>query len=235
MIMIEPTALAIRVSNDESVSALLYPASRSKRKAVTVILGHGAGANQLSGFMKLFAAGLATRGFDVLTFNFIYMDKGRHIPDPKAKLESCYRAVIESTIAHKKLRTNKLIIGGKSMGGRIASQVAADEGTGLAEKISGLVLLGYPLHPPGNPEKLRAEHLKSIRAPMLFVQGTRDSLGTPDELRPILKKSRVRATIHVIEGGDHSFKAPKSSGMTQQEVYDGAMDAIADWVEAQLK
>jgi predicted alpha/beta-hydrolase family hydrolase len=88
------------------------------------------------------------------------------------------------------------------------------------------------LHPPGNPEKLRAEHLKSIRAPMLFVQGTRDSLGTPEEIQPIIKQFRLPAKIYVIEGGDHSFKAPKKFGLTQDEIYERTMDEIDSWVRS---
>jgi predicted alpha/beta-hydrolase family hydrolase len=229
--MSEPQKLTISV-NDDQTTAYVYSADKKNRSAITVVLGHGAGGNQLSGFMQLFANGLAQRGMDVVTFNFLYMEKGRGAPDPKGKLESCYRSVIETARAQKKLKSNRLVIGGKSMGGRIASQVAAAaaaEGDPLAQAISGLVFLGYPLHPPGNPAKLRAEHLQSIRAPMLFVQGTRDSLGTPEEIQPIIKQLRLPARIYIIESGDHSFKAPKKFGLTQDEVYESAMNEIDNW------
>jgi predicted alpha/beta-hydrolase family hydrolase len=195
-------------------------------------LGHGAGANQLSGFMTLFANGLAERGLDAMTYNFVYTEQGRGVPDPKAKLETCLRAVIESALSNKKLKGNKLVIGGKSMGGRIASQVAADaceKKDAISKQIAGLVFLGYPLHPPGNPAKLRVEHLPSIKMPMLFVQGTRDSLGTSDEIKPFVKKLKLPAEIYSIEGGDHSFKAPKKFGKTQDQIYEGAMDEIVRW------
>jgi predicted alpha/beta-hydrolase family hydrolase len=155
------------------------------------------------------------------------------VPDQKAKLESCFRAVIVAALSQKKVKGNKLVIGGKSMGGRIASQVVAaacEQNDPLAKEIGGLVFLGYPLHPPGNPAKLRTEHLPQITVPMLFVQGTRDSLGSTDEIAPIVKELKLPAEIHVIEGGDHSFKAPKKFGLTQEEVYSAAMDAIVDWV-----
>jgi len=229
----EPEKLKVVVGAGDGVTALLYPAAKKERAGITVLLGHGAGANQLSGFMREFAHGLAARGFDAMTFNFVYMEQGRHVPDQKAKLESCYRAVIAAALNHKKLKNNRLIIGGKSMGGRIASQVAAlatENGDKLAESISGLAFLGYPLHPPGNPEKLRAEHLKSIRAPMLFVQGSRDSLGAADEIRQIIKQLRLPATLFAIEGGDHSFKVPKSSGLTQVQVYERVLDEMARWM-----
>ena len=169
--------------------------------------------------------GLATRGIDAMTFNFLYTERGRHIPDPKARLESCYHAVINAALSHRKLKKNRLVIGGKSMGGRIASQVAAAEG----ERIAGLVFLGYPLHPPGRPDKLRAEHLKDIRAPMLFVQGSRDAFGNEKEIRDVIKKLRLPATLYVIEGGDHSFKVPKKLGVPQETIYDNVMDEIVRW------
>jgi predicted alpha/beta-hydrolase family hydrolase len=226
----ETEQLTIEVNNKETVSALLYPAAKKIRAGLTALLGHGAGANQLSGFMRMFANGLAARGLDVMTFNFIYMEQGRSVPDQKPKLESCFRAVIEAIAKHRKLKANRLVVGGKSMGGRIASQVvAARAEEPLALDVSGLVFLGYPLHPPGNPAKLRVEHLEQIQKPMLFVQGTRDALGTPDEIRPFVKNLRPPAKIYAIEGGDHSFKAPKKFGMDQPQIYEAAMDEIADW------
>jgi predicted alpha/beta-hydrolase family hydrolase len=226
----EPEILTIKVNDKEAVSALLYPAAKKIRAGLTALLGHGAGANQLSGFMRMFARGLAERGLDVITFNFVYMEQGRSVPDQKSKLESCFRAVIETISKHRKLRNNRLVVGGKSMGGRIASQVvAAREDEPLALDVSGLVFLGYPLHPPGNPAKLRVEHLEQIQKPMLFVQGTRDALGTPEEIQPFVKDLRPPAKIFAIEGGDHSFKAPKKFGLPQENVYQAAMDEIARW------
>jgi predicted alpha/beta-hydrolase family hydrolase len=229
----EPEKLKVLVGERDSITALLYTAAKQERAGISVLLGHGAGANQLSGFMREFAHGLAGRGFDTMTFNFIYMEQGRRVPDQKAKLESCYRAVIAAALSHKKLKNNSLVIGGKSMGGRIASQVAASTSENvdeLVENISGLAFLGYPLHPPGNPAKLRAEHLKNIRAPMLFVQGTRDSFGAADEIRSIIKQLRLPATLFAIEGGDHSFKVAKSSGLTQSKVHETVLDEMKRWM-----
>jgi predicted alpha/beta-hydrolase family hydrolase len=216
----------VQVTDTESVTALLYPTAKRDRASATIILGHGAGANQLSGFMRLFASGLAERGIDAVTFNFLYTEQGRKVPDPAPRLESCYRAVIDAVLKHKKLKGNRLVIGGKSMGGRIASQVAAQNG----ENIDGLVFLGYPLHPPGRPEKLRSEHLPKIKAPMLFIQGSRDAFGTKQEIAGIIKKLKLRAEHFSIEGGDHSLKAPKSSGVSQTDVYNLSMDHIAKWI-----
>ena len=219
----------IQVTDAASVTARLYSAVKTERNRVSLILGHGAGANQLTGFMRLFAAGLAERGLDVVTFNFLYTEQGRKIPDPAPRLESCYRAVIDAVVKHKKLKGNRLVIGGKSMGGRIASQVAASQ----PADIDGLVFLGYPLHPPGRPDKLRSEHLPKIKAPMLFVQGSRDAFGTKQEIEALIKKLKLPAELYSIEGGDHSLKAPKSVG-PQDEIYTEAMNAIVNWITNNL-
>jgi predicted alpha/beta-hydrolase family hydrolase len=240
---INPEPLKITVNERDSVSALLYAAPKKERAGVTIILGHGAGAGQLHPFMRLFASGLAARGFDTITFNFIYMEQGRHVPDPKAKLEACYSAVIEAARRHKKLKENRVVVGGKSMGGRIASQVAAamndqslsDErpvARSAIPEISALVFLGYPLHPPGRPDKLRDAHLPQIKARMLFIQGERDTFGTPDELRAVIKRLHLPATLLAIQGGDHSLKVPESAGIPQQEVYESTMDEISRWLRS---
>jgi predicted alpha/beta-hydrolase family hydrolase len=150
------------------------------------------------------------------------------VPDPKPKLEACYLAVIEAAGKQKKLQGNRIAVGGKSMGGRIGSQVAATEES--ADRISGVVLLGYPLHPPGRPDKLRDAHLPEIQVPLLFVQGERDAFGTADELRATIEKHRLQATLYIVEGGDHSLKVPKSLGIAQEEVYAAAMDKIVSWL-----
>src|SRR5262245_20311322 len=141
--MSDPQELTINVTERDNVRGLLYPAAKKNRAKITLLLGHGAGANQLSGFMRLFAHGLADRGLDCVTFNFLYSEQGRASPDPKARLESCYQAAIETALSQKKLKGNKLAIGGKSMGGRIASQVAADDALiGAARNdLIGLVFL----------------------------------------------------------------------------------------------
>jgi len=223
----EPETLTITIDDRDSVTALLYLASKGKQSGVTVVLGHGAGANQLSAFMVMIARGLAARGCDVMTFNFAYKERGRSIPDPRARLESCYQAVIKTAQTNRKLKKNRLVIGGKSMGGRIASQVAAIAPDGIA----GLVFLGYPLHPPGRPDKLRDAHLKEIHAPMLFVQGARDTFGTADEISAVIKRLRLPATLQVIESGDHSLKVPKRLGEPQEKIYATILDNVAEWLQ----
>jgi uncharacterized protein len=221
-----PIQLRVDLSSDQNVTALVYPAAPQDRAGVTLILGHGAGAPQTSHFMVEFADALAARGIDIVTFNFLYTEQGRRLPDPTGRLEECYRAVINGVFGLPDFGRNRLAIGGKSMGGRIASQVAA-AGAG---PVAGLVFLGYPLHPPGRPDRLRAEHLSRIKAPMLFVQGSRDAFGTPEELRPIVDRLAARADLHVVEGGNHSFKVPRKSGVGQHEVHRQIQDFIASWL-----
>src|SRR3984893_8291886 len=189
-----PDKMRIEVTPNQEVTALVYTAGRHDLAGVTVILGHGAGADQCSDFMTRFATGFAARGINVVTFNFLYTEQGRRrVPDANKALEACFRAVIES-VRHKKIGRGTLVIGGKSMGGRIASQVAAAG----APDVEGLVFLGYPLHPPGRADQLRAKHLPDITVPMLFVQGSRDAFGSPDELRPIIKELQAPADLYVV-------------------------------------
>jgi predicted alpha/beta-hydrolase family hydrolase len=198
---------------------------------VTLVLGHGAGAGQHSAFIVGFARGLSARGIDVLTFNFLYMEQRRRAPDRTDTLEACYRAAIAAAREH--FARDAVFIGGKSMGGRIATHLAAAED---AEKlgIAGVVLLGYPLHPPGKPEQLRAAHLPRIRVPMLIVQGERDPFGTPDELRPILDTMTARVTLHVVAKGDHSL-APSRRAEDVEQAYVRIQDVVARYLESAVK
>ena len=194
-----------------------------------MILAHGAGAPQLSPFMRQFAEGLARRGVDIVTFNFVYMERGRRAPDPKARLEATYRAAIETTRAAVTTPGARLIIGGKSMGGRIASQVAASDASPV--EVDGLIFLGHPLHPPGRPERRRDAHLPSVAAPMLFVQGSRDTFGTRDEIQPVVDACQA-ARLHVVEGGDHSLKVRGKNALLLETIYSSIQDAIAEWIAA---
>jgi predicted alpha/beta-hydrolase family hydrolase len=221
-----PERFHIEVAPGQNITAIEYPAATPRRAGITLILGHGAGAGQTSGFMVSFATALAERGVDIVTFNFFYTEHGRRVPDPSSRLESCYRTVIKTVRGRIASLPGKLAIGGKSMGGRIASQVAA---SGVGELV-GLVFLGYPLHPPGKPDRLRASHLSQVKAPMLFIQGSRDAFGTPNELQPIVDRLQPTADLYVVEGGDHSFKLLKSAGIGQQEVYCAVQRRIETWL-----
>jgi predicted alpha/beta-hydrolase family hydrolase len=196
---------------------------RSEEPVAGIVVAHGAGAGQASSFMVRAATGLAARGITAATFDFPYMRARRPVPDRPAVLEQSWREAIES--ARHAFAGLPLVIGGKSMGGRIASQVAAQ---GI-EDIAGLVFLGYPLHPPGNPEKRRDAHLPSIREPMLFVQGTRDAFGTAEEIRALLPQL-ARASVHEVAGGDHSFKVSGRGAPKPDAVLDGVLDVVAGWI-----
>ncbi len=184
-----------------------------------LVLAHGAGAGQMSPFMVRTATGLAERGLSVATFDFAYMSAKRSVPGRPPVLEQSWRDAVAA--ARVSFGALPLFIGGKSMGGRISSHVAAQGGLG---DIRGLVLLGYPLHPPGKPEKRRDGHLPQVAEPMLFVQGSRDTFGTGDEMR-LLLLTLPRATLFEIPAGDHGFKAPKSQG-TPEVIMAGVMDAV---------
>ena len=221
-----PRQISVEVLPNRSVTALHYPAAAHGRAGVTLILGPGAGAGQTSAFIVEFATGLTAHGVDAVTFNFLYGEQGRRIPDPNDRLEACYRAVIAAVREQMMSSGDRLAIGGKSMGGRIASQVAA---AGIGD-LAGLVFLGYPLHPPGRPDRLRAAHLPDIKAPMLFVQGSRDAFGSPEELRAIMTRLEPSPALYVVEGGDHSFKVRKSAGVRQQDTHHAIQDHVAAWL-----
>jgi hypothetical protein len=216
----------------------MYRAAEDVRIGATLILAHGAGAPQQSTFMVDFANALSARGIDIVTFNFLYTEQQRRVPDRAPALEACYRAVISAAAAHAPSAGNAMFIGGKSMGGRIATHLAAAAGIyrvlripdpGSPVPLSGVVLLGYPLHPPGKPQQLRDAHLPNIHVPMLIVQGERDPFGTPEELRPILDRLEADVTLHVVERGDHSL-APSRKAAEVASTYAAVQDVIAAWI-----
>lgn len=196
--------------------------THASKPFAAMILAHGAGAGQTSAFMVRAARDLAERGLTVATFDFPYITAGRKVPDRAPVLEDAWRSAIKAFLPT--IGTLPLFIGGKSMGGRIASQVASQ---GDAGKLSGLVFFGYPLHPPGKPEQRRDVHLPAISEPMLFIQGGRDPFGTGDEIRALLPRLQ-RAQLHEVIGGDHSFKVP--GGKTKQDpALVDVMDTAAAW------
>jgi len=218
--------LTIRLGTS-ATTALVYPA-QGRTLDRTIVLGHGAGAGQESAFMTGFARALAALGVDIVTFNFLYAEQRRRIPDRPPVLEACFRGVIDS-VARELSDAQPIFIGGKSMGGRIATQVAAADAD---LSVAGLVLLGYPLHPPGRRDELRSKHLPAIRRPMFFVQGSRDAFGTPAELQPVLATLSPRPAVYVVDGGDHSFKIARRDAAAQAAAYANAQQAIVGWVSA---
>jgi hypothetical protein len=230
-----PNELTVRLRTSAAAgattTALIYAAGAPALGA-SLILGHGAGAGQRSAFMVDFAHALSALGLDVVTFNFLYTEQHRRIPDRAPALEACYRDIIAAVSDAVPNATRGLFIGGKSMGGRIATQVAAAD---AALPIAGLVLLGYPLHPPGRPDERRDKHLPAIGRPMLIVQGDRDAFGLPSELRPIVDQLRPTPTLEVVAGGDHSFKLTRRDPARQASVYANIQKAIVNWIAGRLK
>ena len=193
-------------------------------REIAVILAHGAGQGISSPFMKFFHEALQQRGFLSVQFNFDYMNSGRKIPDPQPKMQTLYRQVVEEVAdVH---RPASIIIGGKSMGGRVASYIAGD-----TSQVSGLAFLGYPLHPPGKQDQMRDSHLYDINMPMLFLSGTRDTFADRALLQSVADRLGKRATLVWTEGGDHSLKAGKSGTSTLE----AAADTIEGWAREKVK
>jgi len=222
-----PSELTVPLEAGAATTALVYSSGGDATAAL--VLAHGAGAGQRSAFMVDFARALSGAGLDVATFNFPYIEQRRKIPDRAPVLEACYRSVIAAVRSAVPSAGRALFIGGKSMGGRIATQVAAGDPD---LPIAGVVLLGYPLHPPGKPDQRRDKHLPAVATPMLFVQGTRDAFGTPSELEPIVAGLKKAAVVHTVANGDHSFKITRRDPAAQQSVYDGIRQTIVQWIRA---
>lgn len=216
----EPQALTYTGHVDLKV----YPAQSA---VAAFVVGHGAGAGQTSSFMVRMAEELAARGVTAATFDFPYVTAGRKIPDKTPVLEAAWRDAIDA--ARDATSPLPLFIGGKSMGGRIASHVASQRGAGA---LHGLIFFGYPLHPPGRPQQRRDAHLPAIAEPMLFIQGSKDTFGTTDEIRELLP-SLQRPTLHEIAGGDHSFKVSGGKGK-QEPVLAEVFDTAAAWIREHL-
>jgi predicted alpha/beta-hydrolase family hydrolase len=206
---------------ESRTTARHYAASNGR---TVLVLAHGAGAPQTHPWIVAVAQALASRGLNVVTFNFLYAEAKRRVPDKTAVLEETWRAVLDAVRTRADLARARVFIGGKSMGGRIATHLAAQ---GAAD-FKGLVLLGYPLHPPGRPDKLRAEHLARITLPMLFIQGSRDAFGTPDELAPFLAPLVRHGTrLFTVQGGDHSLTPLKSGPLDREQVMALVADEVA--------
>ncbi len=201
-----------------TVSAIWHHPTRGK---TFLVLGHGAGGNLHTPGLQAFATALADRGIGVVRFNFPYTEAKRKIPDPRPKLEACYRAVA-GRVAE---RADRLFLGGRSMGGRIASHIVA-----AGYPAAGLVFLSFPLHPPGKPDQLRDAHLPKIMIPMLFIQGSRDAFAQPDLLAATIRRLPT-ATLQIVEGGDHGLTV---RGRKAEDVIDEIVDVTMRWIGARL-
>lgn len=189
--------------------------------APVLVFGHGAGAGHDHPWIKRVAAGLAARGVAVVTFDFPYKTTGRKVPDPAPVLEAAFAAAWAEVAGASR---GPLFAGGKSMGGRVASQVASSGA--LQPAPAGLVFFGYPLHPPNKPAQRRDRHLAAVGAPMLFLHGSRDPFGSPDEMRALVD-ALPTATLELLDGGDHSLAAAKRDA---GQLLERAMDTAGAWV-----
>jgi predicted alpha/beta-hydrolase family hydrolase len=218
--------VSIMLRDGSSTSGVLALPGEEKRRA-GVIVAHGAGNDMTADLVLAFADGLALAGYPTLRFNFLYTERGRKTPD---KYETLADTWLSAAVFFRERLGGQIdfwVAAGKSMGGRVASQMAAD---GFLSA-HGLIFLGYPLHPAGHEEKLRDAHLYRITMPMLFFAGTRDPLCNLERLRPVLKGLAVPWDLRIVENGDHSFHISKSTSTTKEDIYRGIVEESASWIE----
>lgn len=215
----------IPVSEKESVSAVLSVPDRFE-SGVAVIVAHGAGNDMNNPLLVSFCEHLASAGYLAVRFNFPYKEHGRKAPDRQPLLEETWQQALQFIKNKAGYSLRKIFVAGKSMGGRVATEMLA-KGSLNAD---GIIFLGYPLHPAGDKEKLRDAHLYRISCPMLFFEGTRDTLCDLDILKVVLDRLGSRAELVIIEGGDHSFNVPKKSSLTMQDVYEKISARSIEWI-----
>jgi hypothetical protein len=215
--------LKLDIERIGTVSAILTQPTNAR---ACYVLAHGAGADMRHAFMEKVAGGLAARGIATLRFNFPYMEQKKGRPDQPAVAHAAIRAAVAE--AAKRCPGLKLVAGGKSFGGRMTSQA---QSKAPLPGVKGLAFLGFPLHAAKKPSSERAEHLAGIAIPMLFLQGTRDELADLGHLKPVIASLGAKATLHEIEGGDHSFAVLKKSGRTNDEALTEVLDTLAAWID----
>ncbi len=223
--MSETVERTIRIDEERSVSALL---DAPRDPLALLVLAHGAGAGMRHPFLGDLAAELVARNIATLRYQFPYMERGSRRPDGPKLAHAAVRAAVADAAAA--MSGVPLFAGGKSFGGRMTSQAQAAQ---PLQGVRGLVFVGFPLHPPGKPGTERADHLDQVNVPMLFLQGTRDEFAGLELIEPVLARLDPRARLHVIEGGNHSFRVPKAAGRTPAEIMAELATAIADFVGSQ--
>ena len=219
-----PQNLTIETGKAGSISALLL---RPAAPRACFVFAHGAGAGMTHSFMEAFANGLGERNIATLRYQFPYMEKGGKRPDPPAVAQAAVRAAVAE--AAQNFPGLALIAGGKSFGGRMTSQARA---AAPLPGVRGLAFVGFPLHPAGKPSTDRADHLAKVDIPMLFLQGSRDTLAEVALIEPVVKRLGPRASLHLVDGADHSFHVLARSGRNDREVLDEILDAFASWAAA---
>ena len=221
-----PEKLDIEIAKAGRVSALL---NRPAQARACFVFAHGAGAGMTHSFMETVAGGLCERGIATLRYQFPYMEKGSKRQDPPAIAHAAVRASVAE--AGRRCPGLPLIAGGKSFGGRMTSQAQA---AAALDGVGGLAFLGFPLHPAGKPSSDRARHLADVHIPMLFLQGTRDTLAEVALLEPVVERFGPSATLHLVEGADHSFHVLARSGRNDRDVMNEILDVFAAWIGATL-
>jgi len=221
----------IPVGKDDKVSGIVtIPDGFESSKTAGVILAHGANNDMNNPLIVAAARGLGREGFLTLRFNFPYKEKGHKSPDSQKKLVNTWRCVYRYLKDHPEFSVEKVVAAGKSMGGRVASQMAAAGEL----PVHGLIFLGYPLHAPGKKDKLRDSHLYAINVPLLFFAGTRDALCDLGLLKKVLARLKVARELDVIDGGDHSFNLLKSAVIAPEQVHGQIVQKMATWLKAAL-
>lgn len=215
-------ALTIALADGGAVSGLLQAPPDAR---ACYVFAHGAGAGMDHPFMGALAAGLAQRGVASLRFQFPYMERGSRRTDTPKVAQGAVRAAVHA--AGQRLPGLPLFAGGKSFGGRMTSQAHAAQ---PLERVEGIVFVGFPLHPAGQPSIERADHLAQVQVPMLFLQGTRDALADLELIRKVCTRLGERASLHIVEGADHSFHVPARSGRGDEQVRDELLDTMAGWM-----
>jgi uncharacterized protein len=224
MTAISAQQLQIDIAKAGAVSALLTLPADAR---ACFVFAHGAGAGMMHPFMETVAQGFCERGVATLRYQFPYMEKASKRPDPPAVAHAAVRAAVAE--AARRCAGLRLIAGGKSFGGRMTSQAQALE---PLPGVDGLAFFGFPLHPAGKPSSDRAKHLADIHVPMLFLQGSRDTLAELNLLEPVVKSLGSSASLHRVEAADHSFHVPARSGRNDREVMNEILDAFVVWVGA---
>jgi uncharacterized protein len=219
--------VGIALDDGQRVSGLLIAPADAR---TCYVVAHGAGAGMRHKFMAAVANGLAERGIATLRYQFPYIERGSKRPDSPKVAQAAVRAAV--THAARLVPGLPLIAGGKSYGARMTSQAQAEVPLG---GVCGLVFLGFPLHPPGQPSNARAEHLSHVQIPMLFLQGTRDDFADLEYLKPLVKRLGARATLKLFENADHSFHVPVKSGRTDANVMTELLDILTSWIDQQCR
>ncbi|MBN1472161.1 MAG: alpha/beta hydrolase [Syntrophaceae bacterium] len=220
--------LTIHIAKDESVSAILtMPENKKSRYGVGVMTAHGAGNDMENELIAAFADGMAEAGYPALRFNFPYKEKKQKAPDSQKRLEETWAAVFRYFQEQVDFKVDHAIAAGKSMGGRVASQMVA----GGSLPVEGLIFLGYPLHPAGDHSKIRDAHLYRVGIPMLFFAGTRDRLCDMTILQEVLRGLSAPWKLDIIESGDHSFHLPLSMKVKESETYGRIVDTAVKWIK----